>query len=707
MEIDNSFPLAGDVLFGELREMLVITGLDLRILHTNPFFIKYTGYSPEEIAGKKFSSFLQNGGIDSLKEKINDKNFLEIKFRAKKFTFESEIRFSRSGHYFIAIIRDITADRSAQENFIKAAFRWRETFDLMRDSVCQVDNSGKIIRCNRNFAELAGKEINQMIGCPLQEILTVFNDEKFNGYLISALQYKKRQYYEKDINEHSYGISIDPCFDELGKPSCSIIIMNDITDRIAALRALEESESRLKLALEGSNETLWDLDFKAHIFFSPDLYVKLGFDPAATPVDFDYLKSLIHPEDLDNVNFKFMQLAASKDGFLELECRLKTIKGEWQWYMIRGKMIGSIEAGKSVHATGTMSEITYKKNLELNLKESEEKFRVIFDQAAVGIARVNLDGRFLEVNEVFRCITGFDREEILNATLWDITYPDDIAQSESKLKDLISCKIDLFEQEKRYLRKDKTVIWCHVSNGVVRNSKHKPLYLISVINDITERKKAEEEIIRSLREKEVLLKEIHHRVKNNLNIVTSLLELKKETLTNSEAIDAINDSISRMRSMAIIHEKLYSSEDLGKIFIKEYLMELGNILLSNYDASGDIELALEAEKISMDINFMIPFGLIINEMMTNSIKYAFKGIRGGKISVKVYIEEAGSLVVEFCDNGVGIPPSIDIRKPRTLVLEIINDLTRQLKGSFELIPGKGACYIYKFPLKTGIKTYQI
>ncbi|MCX9012702.1 MAG: response regulator [Candidatus Methanoperedens sp.] len=216
--------------------------------------------------------------------------------------------------------------------------------------------------------------------------------------------------------------------------------------------------------------------------------------------------------------------------------------------------------------------------------------------------------------------------------------------------------------------------------------------------EITERRRAEDQIRQSLKEKEVLLREIHHRVKNNMQIISSLLRLQSEYIREEKYLDMFKDCQNRIISMSLVHEKLYHSRDLAKIDFKYYITDMVNGLFRSYGFGKDrIKLELNVEDVPLNIDSAIPCGLIINELITNSLKHAFPGGRSGEIKIVLRKTDGNTLELLASDNGVGIPEDIDIKKTESLGLHLVTLLVnRQLEGEINLDRSKGTEFQIKF-----------
>jgi len=214
--------------------------------------------------------------------------------------------------------------------------------------------------------------------------------------------------------------------------------------------------------------------------------------------------------------------------------------------------------------------------------------------------------------------------------------------------------------------------------------------------EIAERRKAEEQIARSLKEKEVLLKEIHHRVKNNMQVIFSLLNLQAKGIDDKTVRAKFEESRNRVNSMALIHERLYRSADLAHIDFREYLKSLVNNIAATYRQEG-VVISVDMEPVALDVNVGIPCGLIVNELVSNSFKYAFPDRRKGIITVGIKITSEGNNVLFVEDNGIGLPADLDFHNTRSLGLQLVNGLAAQIQGTIELSRAQGTGVSITFP----------
>lgn len=237
-----------------------------------------------------------------------------------------------------------------------------------------------------------------------------------------------------------------------------------------------------------------------------------------------------------------------------------------------------------------------------------------------------------------------------------------------------------------------------LENRIKERTKELETALKSLQKENIERKKAEIEISKSLHEKEVLLKEIHHRVKNNLQIVSSLFFFQSKQLTDPKIIDMFRDGQNRVKSMALIHEKLYQSGDLANIDFNEYVKKLTNFLFQSFGVNQHkIRLKNNINRVELSVDTAVPCGLIINELISNSLKHGLKDVEIGEIRIDMGYDENRRIILKVSDNGKGMPKDFDIEKSESLGLRLVNNLTLQLNGKVEYFVNNGTMVKINFP----------
>ncbi len=331
-------------------------------------------------------------------------------------------------------------------------------------------------------------------------------------------------------------------------------------------------------------------------------------------------------------------------------------------------------------------DITDRKAFERRLGEQEERFRSAFDYAAIGMALVAPDGRWLRVNRSLCDLLGYSETELLASDFQTITHPEDLESDLQFVRQVLSGELRTYQMEKRYFRKTGETVHVILAVSLVRESNGTPLYFISQIKDITQRKLAEQKVAESLKEKEILLREIHHRVKNNLAVIGSLFFLQSTRTRDSETLLMLEECQNRIRAMSLVHESLYQSDDLAAVNFGEYARNLGNYLLSTYLlAPGTVGFHVAADEVRLDIDRAIPCGLILNELIANALKHAFPNGRTGVIRLTLEKRDGGKLLMSVADNGIGVSEGANVPSTRSLGLRLIHSLSRQLDAHFEMV----------------------
>ncbi|MBN2244203.1 MAG: PAS domain S-box protein, partial [Candidatus Aminicenantes bacterium] len=319
-----------------------------------------------------------------------------------------------------------------------------------------------------------------------------------------------------------------------------------------------------------------------------------------------------------------------------------------------------------------------------DLLESEEKYKDLIEKANLAILIADEEGRLIYVNNTFYEMFGYKAEDRKRKNMIniDVVHPDDRARVKKINQDRIKGKDVPSRYEFKGIKKDGTKIDCEI-DVILLKKDGTNIGTRGYIRDITEEKKNKDRLESSLKEKEILLREIHHRVKNNLQIISSLLNLQSSFVQDEAALKMFQESNLRVRSMAIVHEKLYRSEDLSRVNFNEYITSLIGYMYQTYGIDpSQIKINVSVTDIFLDINSAIPCGLIVSELISNALKHAFPNGRKGDIQIVFDRIKPGKYRLIIEDNGVGLDSRIDIHNTESFGLQLVNMLTEQLQGKF-------------------------
>lgn len=346
--------------------------------------------------------------------------------------------------------------------------------------------------------------------------------------------------------------------------------------------------------------------------------------------------------------------------------------------------------GEITGIIGISTDITQRKIAEDELR----KFSVAVDQSPANIVITGTDGTIEYVNPMFTTLTGYTFEEALGQNPRILKSGDTADLVYKKLwETILSGKVwrGVFHNKK----KNGDLYWEAAIISPIKNGNGEIINFIAIKEDITKRKLAEDKIKLLLAEKEIILKEVHHRIKNNMNTIISLLYLQADSLKDSSAIAALDDAANRIQSMLILYDKLYQSKDFNSINLNDYLPTLIDEIIANFPNSINVKTEKKIDNFELDVKKLQPLGIIINELLTNIMKYAFTGRDIGLISLSVTLR--GSTVsLVIADNGIGMPGSIDFNNSTGFGMQLVSLLTEQLEGSIRIERGEGTRFILEF-----------
>jgi PAS domain S-box-containing protein len=332
-------------------------------------------------------------------------------------------------------------------------------------------------------------------------------------------------------------------------------------------------------------------------------------------------------------------------------------------------------------------------------KRLEERFRLVVEAAPNAMVMINAAGRIEMVNAQAERVFGYDRSALLGQPV-EMLVPERFRAHHPGLRNsffadarsrLMGAGRDLYA-----LRRDGSEFPVEIGLNPIETEDG--TMVLSAIVDISDRKQKERRIEAALKEKDVLLGEIHHRVKNNLQIVYSLLDLQSSRISDPVMLDLLRDSQNRVRSMAQIHQTLYQSKDFAAIEFGHFLDSLVPTLISTYGiASSQVTLTIDAKHVRLPLESAVPCGLAVNELITNALKHAFRPGQAGEISVSIGYDSEGLVALSVCDDGIGIPDHVDITNATTLGLQLVALLADQLGGSFSMQRSNPTRVTLKFP----------
>lgn len=504
-------------------------------------------------------------------------------------------------------------------------------------------------------------------------------------------------------------------------------VQHELTDRIQAETFLRESEARFRLMADSAPVLIWLADAQGECTFFNQTWLKFTGRSLARELQGNWTESIL-PADLDRyLDLRTTAIQARKS-FL-LEYRLRRKNGEYRWILDKGVPRFTAD-GELLGYIGSCIDITQRKQVEAKLQKlneeleikvqertqelqktverlaeeivknshTEKQLAIALEAALMGTWDWNIQTNEINWSHRTESIFGLAPGSFPGTQEAFINYvhPEDRPALGQSIQQALLHKTP-HNAETRIIWSDGTIHWVACMGNVVCDQAGQPLRMTGVVIDINERKLAEQELRTSLKEKEVLLKEIHHRVKNNLQIISSLLKLQSGYIKDEEVTALFTESYNRVRSMALIHEKLYHSHDLARVDAADYIGNLTDNLFKSYNVSLNfIDLKITIDSLKLDIDTAIPCGLIINELVSNSLKYGFPNQQKGQICITFLQHDNGTLYLKVSDDGVGLPPNFDLEEIQSLGLQLVVNLTEQLGGKLEIDSTNGTSFAITF-----------
>jgi PAS domain S-box-containing protein len=566
--------------------------------------------------------------------------------------------------------------------------KYRDIFENASEGIFQTTPDGRIITANQAMAQMLGYDSPEDLITSIADIekqIYVDPDHRagFQRLLggFNVISNLECQYYRKDRTKIWVSENVRTVRNANGKTLHYEGTIENITDRKLAEEALRKSEDRYRVLFDNNPVDTITVDRKGKI---------TGYNLARKR------SNTRLPIINSDVMYKDYAAKHKTDMFEELmECIRSGESKEFPEKEYNDKFLDIKIAPFPEGAIITSINVTERKRAEEELRKSESRYRSVFENTGTATVIIDEDRTLSMVNNEFEKLSGYSREEIEGKKKWtDFVVKEDLKKMEEyhrlrRVDPASATRKYEFRFVDRYGAVKDILITVDVIPGTGRS--------VASCIDISGRKQAEVKLRGSLHEKEVLLQEIHHRVKNNMQIISSLLNLQSEYVKDKESLEMFNESRNRIFSMASVHEKLYQSGDLTKIDFDSYIKSLSRHLLLTYSVNQSlVRLNVNCSDVYLSIDKAVPCGLIINELISNALKHAFPEESEGEITVDFYPDGDNRVVLVIRDNGAGFPEDIDIGDSRTLGLHLVSALVAQLKGTMDIQRSGGTVFKVKF-----------
>jgi PAS domain S-box-containing protein len=686
-----------EAIVNSLPSAFYLVDIDGHVVRWNSMTERVSGYSADDIRAMHPEQFFLPDDATKVRDALQrafstgsaaaECTLLTKSGRAIPFLLSGR-RIMIHGAPFVAGIGvDIGERKRIEDALRRSEERYRSLIEEMREVVFTTDESGVVTYVSSSVEGLLGYRPEEIVG------------QHFAGFIFSEdlprVQAEFEDLARGVIEPSEYRIRTSRgdtrWVQSSSKPRIRdgrflgiAGIMTDVNDRKVAEEALHESVKRFRNVFEMSPMGM-------HMYHLEDdgTLVFAGANPAADRI-----------LGLQNANFVGLRIdeAFPRLSATEIPARYAAVArggGSWhtdQVFYEDHRITGAFEVHAFQTSPGQMVaafiDITDRKRAEAELRESRERLDLAVSGADLGLWDWDIPTGHVTHNPRWAEMLGFNPDELESSfSTWErLVHPDDKQRVLQLLQDHVDGRASIYEAELRLQTKDGGWRWILDRGKVVRrDASGAPVRVSGTQLDITDRREAENLLRESLQEKELLLREIHHRVKNNLQVISSLFNLQVQTVTDPNVLAALKESHNRIRSMGLVHHMMYQAADFAAIDLVDYIQTLTRSLYRSYSVDPErVLLAVDIANVRLGIDAAIPCGLIINELVSNALRHAYPDGRRGTLRVTLSHNGDGTHTLTVGDNGIGLPPDLVLPPTSTLGLALVDTLTRQLEGTLSV-----------------------
>jgi PAS domain S-box-containing protein len=606
----------------------------------------------------------------------------------------------------MGIFRDVSESHKAKKAFQESEERYRLLVENLNHVIFSLDAEGRFTYISPVLEGITGKTPDEVVGRPFEEFVHPDDVPALYEAIEAQLRGETPRVEYRAIRKDGSWVwasaSSRPVYED-GRLIGFTGVWIDVTERREAEEALRISEERYRHLVENAPTGIYEIDFEQNRIVTVNEAAAEHMGMSREEMMSMPATDLLDEEGQRLFAERLTQRAAGLPVPNTVEYHVKGHRGKEYWGQFSIKDIE--KDGRIKGAQVVAHDVTQLKQANMALRVSEEKYRSLVNALSEGIVQYDAEGAVTFCNKAAEEILGLTREQFMKFTPtdpgWQFISEDGVQLTEEhRLSRLSLQRRQAMRNMVLGIKKpDGALAWISVNTQPIYLEQEEPSGVVVSFVDVTTNKEAEAAIKKALREKEILLREIHHRVKNNMQVITSLLNLQAGQVDDPNTLEVLLESQNRVAAMALVHEALYESDSLAEIDLEKYLSGLIRMLIVSHTGSGC------APKVNLDIacgivvglDHAIPCGLILNELISNSMKHAFPNGQSGTIKIRV-AEEGPDLTVVVKDNGVGMPADKEWRNTGTLGMTLVTSLTEiQLDGEIQMERVNGTKFTVRFP----------
>lgn len=597
----------------------------------------------------------------------------------------------------VVIMRDVTERFETEQKLLENEERLTATLRSIGDGVITCDKNGAVVSVNQVAEKLTGWKSHEATGHDVNEVFNIVHsktrqktvnpvDEALEKGIIVSLA-SHTILIAKDGTEFQIADSCAPIKGKNNEILGCVLVFRDVTQEYKQREDLRESEKRFRTLAYNVPGVIYlcNNDASYSINFINDQVKKLTGYHSSKFLDGEVsFTELFHPDDKEWIKDEVDKALAEQKAF-QLNYRIRHKDGNYRWVLEHGTGIFD-DDGNLLHLEGYLTDITEKKEAEELVHKASQQLEFHINNSPLAV--IISDEHFLPTqwSESAEELFGWTEDEILGMEPeeWQFTYEEDKDKVQQKINELLEGEKSSNLSRNRNYTKGGKVLNCEWYNSAMFDQDGNIISIFSLVHDVSDRIEKEQQLEESLAEKETLLSEIHHRVKNNLAVVSGMMQLQAYDTRNEELQAKLFDSVIRIRTMASVHELLYQSNSFSRLDFSDTIVKLVENISQTLQTSTHINLDIQCDHIKLNINKAIPASLIVNEVVTNIYKHAFEGIPKGDIEFRVK-QDNDNVLIKIKDNGIGFDENEDEMKDQSgsLGLHLIKELTNQIDGEYE------------------------
>ena len=591
----------------------------------------------------------------------------------------------------VGSLTDITDQKQYEKKLESLSLIASKTTDI----ISTTDKDYRIKWINNAFENITGYSTDESVGkSPVELLFGKGTDSESITKINEAIKNREPTevivlLYPKDGAPFWLDITIDPIFDDQQNCIGFINIKKDVNEQIEREKKLQDSVERYEIVAKATSETIWDRNLISDtITYNKNIETTFGYENQTITDVNKWHKQVIHPADLATLESKTRYALKNGEERLQFSYRMYASDGSVRHIYDRAFIVKNSN-GKPSRIIGAMQDVTRQKQEENWLKILESAVGTTEESIVITEAdSTDKPGRKIEyVNNAFTKMTGYSEDEVIGQTLNILNGPNTEKEARDHLrksmKNYQPCSAEFINY-----KKSGEEFWILVSMAPVKDVDGNFTHWVCVGRDISDKIEYENMLRESLKEKETLLMEIHHRVKNNMAVVSGMVQLQALEEEDLNFQKKLFDSVSRIKTMAVVHELLYQSKSFSSLDFSENLRKLVSDVTQTFNHETTLNLEFNCENLTLNVNQAIPCSLIVNEIITNSLKHAFNGVDEGTIRIDLS-EQNDRLKLIIRDDGSGLDEAVDsgnIDNSSSLGIHLIDTLSRQLEGSYEYKP---------------------